>query len=101
MNYELAVIDRTLFASFGLLRAGISWREDSLSSDYADIRPGVIAYEIGDKHGRGLGEIAISEAIYQRLPNNNQVDFIPTDEVTGQGKVFLRKWNPDRDSTQI
>ena len=98
MNHELAVIDRDLFAPFGLLRAGIAWREDSLGLEYRNIRPGVIAYELGDKRGRGLGDIAVSEAVYQRLSQEHQNEFEETDEVpSGQDKVFLRQWNPDTD----
>ena len=55
------------FKDHGLFRAGITWREYDLGSEYRGILPGVQAAKMGDRHGAAYGEITISEPIYQRL----------------------------------
>jgi excisionase family DNA binding protein len=59
----------------GLLRAGITWREHDLGSEYRGISPGLLAAKIGDRHGAAFGEITISEPIYQRLASEYQRRF--------------------------
>jgi hypothetical protein len=59
----------------GLLRAGITWREHDLGSEYQGVLPGLHAAKIGDRHGAGFGEITISEPIYQRLTPEYQERF--------------------------
>jgi hypothetical protein len=51
----------------GLLRAGITWCERGLGSEYKGILPGLHASKIGDRRDAAFGEITISEPIYQRL----------------------------------
>ncbi len=95
---RLAAVDLHQFAAFGLLRIGIAWRQDAMGGEHQGVRPGLIAHDIGDKPGRDLGVISITKAVYDRLSPQYQSEFSETGEDSGQGSVFVRQWNSDRDS---
>jgi len=95
---RLSLVDKDQFTHFGLLRAGIAWREDMLGGEFQSVRPGLIAYEIGDKHGRPLGSISVTKAVYDRLSPECQREFQETAESSDQGSVFVRRWSTVRDS---
>lgn len=80
--------------SFGLLRVGIAWHQRELGSGFGEIRPGKTAHQIGDKRGRKIGDVTITEAILQRLSPGLKRQFsLVDDETCEQGQVYIRHWN--------
>lgn len=94
---RLAAVDNNQFAQFGLLRAGIALHENGAGDDYQGVRPGLIAYELGDKPGQALGTITITQRVYELLSSDSRGEFAASDATTGQGRVFSRSWVPERD----
>ncbi|HEX8145024.1 MAG TPA: helix-turn-helix domain-containing protein [Pyrinomonadaceae bacterium] len=94
---RLAAVDNNQFAQFGLLRAGIALHENGVGDDYQGVRPGLIAYELGDKPGQALGTITVTQDVYELLSPASQGEFAASDANTGQGRVFARSWVPERD----
>lgn len=92
-------IDKKQLAHFGLLRIGISWHHPEAGEGFGGYRSGLIAYEIGDKSGRPLGTISVTEAIFERLSSEIKSEFAVSskDKPNEQGNVYLRKWIPKRD----
>ncbi len=84
--------------TFGLLRVGIAWHQRQLGHGYGWIRPGMTAHQIGDKRERKIGDVAITEAIRQRLAPECQQQFsLVDDETCEQGQVYIRHWNRNID----
>ncbi len=97
MNHHLADIDREIISPFGLLRVGIAWKQEALGDAFKGARPGLIAHDIGDKSGRERGSISVTEAFFTRLSDIYKNEFKETEEMTEQGRVFVRYWNPKTD----
>lgn len=96
---RLIEIDYNQFAPFGLLRAGIAWREDGMGEEFQAVRPGIIAHDLANQPEQELGAVNITKAVFDRLSPEHQSTFTETTQDSGQGKVFVRHWNPDRDLT--
>jgi excisionase family DNA binding protein len=85
-------------ADLGLLRSGMAWCDGSLGKAYEGVRPGITAYRIGDRHGRQLGDVAVTRAVFERLSPENRrafqesVDEEGKAETTEQGAVSIRHW---------
>jgi len=90
-------------ADLGLLRSGMAWCDKSLAKEFRGVYPGITAYRIGDKHGRRLGDVAVTHAVLERLSSENQrafqksVDEKGHAETTEQGDVYIRHWNHEVD----
>lgn len=95
---RLGQIDYNQFALFGLLRVGIAWREDGIGNEYQGMRPGLIAYDLANVPGQALGSINVTKKVFDYLSSKHQKIFIESGNDCGQGKVFIRYWNPERDS---
>jgi len=86
--------------AYARLCVGVAWRERQTGVPYDGVFPGLTALQIGekgaDRKGRIPGDIAISQAIYDRLATGNRRDFAHVGgDICDQGDVYVRHWDGD------
>jgi hypothetical protein len=84
--------------TFSLLRVGMAWHHGDLGRGFGLIRPGMMAHEMACKDTRKIGDVTVTEAIYQHLSLELRQQFnIVDDERCEQGQIYIRHWNRDAD----
>jgi len=88
-NKKVESMDRGLLR-IGILQAGIAWTHNSKGESYKTIRSGLLALKIADIPGRTPGTICVTETVYGYLTVKYQNEFLPTDQETEQGKIYIK-----------
>ncbi len=94
---HLNKIDYDKFGSFGLLRVGITWRDDGSDAKFQGMRPGILAHYLANQHGQALGAVNVTEAVLDHLPPEHRGRFVAKGKDCDQGKIFVRHWSPKKD----
>ena len=95
---RLAAIDGNQFAHLGLLRAGIALNHSAQGDPFSAVTPGLIAHSIGDRSGRALGAVVVTESVFNLLSTDLKQDFrLSEEKATEQGVLWLREWSHERD----
>jgi hypothetical protein len=76
----------------------MAWHHGDLGRGFGLIRPGMMAHEMACKDTRKIGDVTVTEAIYQHLSLELRQQFnIVDDERCEQGQIYIRHWNRDAD----